>query len=285
MALDTEDNLDPPPQMMQVNDSDDPFASAGGTNYPDGVQPQAQQEEAEFPPAADEGDPLAEVEGQPHHGPKKSGTAMKLEVDAVTKDHHHVVFHPDDSRKTMAENRKRLLQQEAEMLQKSREDAKFGARGRGASLRGVHKLVRMSTKSNLTGWDVKVQLWKVQVAEILNKQNFDLYIGIIIVANSITIGWESQTEVEDGDTTAFQIIEHFFLIIYVFEIGARFFAFGVLRSLVDSGWVLFDFCLVCVGILSQWIMPLIFTSTPTALEPILVLRVLRLLRLARAVRR
>lgn len=129
-------------------------------------------------------------------------------------------------------------------------------------------------------WDAK--MWK----EIMSSQRFDLIIGVVIIINSITIGWETQASVSGGDTFFLEAMEHLYLVIYVLELLLRFYSSGILECL-GSGWVLFDASLVGIGILSAWIMPSMVSGTDTSttdeLAPILVLRVLRLLRLARAV--
>eukprot|EP00392_Amoebophrya_sp_AT5.2_P014265 g14412.t1 len=157
-----------------------------------------------------------------------------------------------------------------------------------STLRGVqaaqNEALTEAELSVLTEFEQKKEKFRTSFAAILNTQKFDLVIGFIILLNSISIGYEAQLTLEGKSTAAFAVLEHLFLIIYCVELGSRFFCFGFVRSLLDSGWVSFDFTLVCVGMLSQWMLPLFFSSTPSALEPVLVLRVLRLLRLARAVR-
>ncbi|CAD7964269.1 unnamed protein product [Amoebophrya sp. A25] len=123
-----------------------------------------------------------------------------------------------------------------------------------------------------------------QMAAVLNSQKFDMAVGLVIILNSVTIGWESQASVSGMESiAAFAVVEHIFLAIYCIEIILRVCVFGA-RCIIDSGWVCFDFVLVVVGVLSSWILPLVFTAGADELQTILVLRVLRLLRLARAVR-
>ncbi|CAD7936633.1 unnamed protein product [Amoebophrya sp. A120] len=151
------------------------------------------------------------------------------------------------------------------------------------TLRGT-MAVQIVDQSNMTEFEKKKEYYRAIVASFLNQQKFDVWIGVIIILNSLTIGWETQLNVEDENTDAFTVIENMFLFIYVVELSARFFAFGVMKSLKSSGWIVFDTFLVVVGVVSQWVLPIIFADTPSALEPLMVLRVLRLLRLARAVR-
>ncbi|CAD7955155.1 unnamed protein product [Amoebophrya sp. A120] len=123
---------------------------------------------------------------------------------------------------------------------------------------------------------------RYHVQWMLSLQKFDAAIGIVILMNSITIGIESHYEITGQSTSFFADIEHIFLSIYMLELLARFYGFGL--GCLKSGWVMFDAILVFVGVLSTWVLPSIFSETPEELGPLLVLRVLRLLRLARAVR-
>jgi hypothetical protein len=69
---------------------------------------------------------------------------------------------------------------------------------------------------------------------MLSLQKFDGFIGFIIMINSVTIGWESQEQIAGRSTEVFEEIEHIFLGIYVFELGARFFGHG--EEYVDAKW-------------------------------------------------
>ena len=62
--------------------------------------------------------------------------------------------------------------------------------------------------------------------QMLSLQKFDGAMGIVILINSIFIGWESSCQIENISTKFFEDVEHIFLGIYVFELGARLFAFG-----------------------------------------------------------
>jgi voltage-gated sodium channel len=128
------------------------------------------------------------------------------------------------------------------------------------------------------------------VHRIVGSSRFDVLIGIVIVVNSVTIGLESTFELEQWDTTFFRRIEHVYLFIYTAELLARFYAYGL--SCMRSGWVVFDFILVTMGLFATYMLdPLLKLSIfdlsddgGDAVGMLLVLRTFRLARLARTVR-
>jgi voltage-gated sodium channel len=131
------------------------------------------------------------------------------------------------------------------------------------------------------------------VHDLLSRQRFDACIGLVIVANSITIGVE-QTYRMAGDKEVLdqcKVLEMVYLFVYTVELSMRFFAHG--RACLKSAWVQFDAVLVGLGILTTFVIePMLEETKGTAggndaaklLGPVMVLRVLRLARLARAVR-
>jgi len=109
------------------------------------------------------------------------------------------------------------------------------------------------------------------------------------VINSLCMGIETSYEIEKRDLTAFEVLEHIFLFVYVAELALRFFAYGI--SCLKNPWVAFDFVLVFMGVVSNYIVgPIIQNlgegskSVQDGMAGLLVLRMLRLFRLARAVR-
>ena len=76
------------------------------------------------------------------------------------------------------------------------------------------------------------------------KPRFNMIMGVIIVANCVSVGLESSYGSQNIDVPELRIIETIFLIMYTVELGLRFFAYG-LRCL-DSFWVRFDAFLVVV---------------------------------------
>jgi voltage-gated sodium channel len=122
---------------------------------------------------------------------------------------------------------------------------------------------------------------------VISDSRFDMAIGVVIIANSITIGLESAYELREMDTTLFELLEHVFLFIYTLELLARFFVYGL--KCLRSWWVVFDFFLVTIGLFALYVFPLLLiffegADAEGALGFLLVLRTFRLARLARSVR-
>jgi len=127
------------------------------------------------------------------------------------------------------------------------------------------------------------------VRKLLASQWSDVVSGLIIVGNSVCIGFESSFEVQGRDPSVFQTLEHAFMTFYVCELLLQFFANG--RSCLRNSWVVFDLVLVCTGVLSTYVVgPIVSMSSTNGddvqdkMDGLLVLRLLRLFRLARAVR-
>lgn len=116
---------------------------------------------------------------------------------------------------------------------------------------------------------------------LVTSSTFDVAIGFVILANSLTIGIEQSFEIEGMSTSTLENLEHVFLGVYVLELAARFAAYGV-QCLKDN-WVKFDGLLVVVGIFGTWILPPLLGSVEE-LAPLMVLRTMRLARLVRTVR-
>jgi len=124
------------------------------------------------------------------------------------------------------------------------------------------------------------------VTNILLSRRFDLGIGIVIVMNSASIGMEQSLELDQSPSayrylSILKAFENIFLSIYIIELGARFWAFGV-RCLRDPS-IRFDCLLVVLGVTTNWILEPIWGRVDE-LGPAMVLRTMRLLRLARTVR-
>lgn len=129
-----------------------------------------------------------------------------------------------------------------------------------------------------------LQFLRWHALSLLSSQRFDMSIGFVILANSISIGVESSFDLQGKDLGAFEKMEHVFLAVYSLELFLRFFAQGL--NCLRSGWVIFDLVLVGMGVISTWVVTPIMGKGAMAdeLGPLMVLRVMRLLRLARAVR-
>jgi voltage-gated sodium channel len=120
---------------------------------------------------------------------------------------------------------------------------------------------------------------------------FDMTIGMVIILNSIIIGVEltmqpAERSESPAHASAFQALEHVFLIVYIVEIAIRIFACGT--SCLRDWWVRFDVFLIIIGIAGAWVLPLMIAlandTVNTILPTPMFLRVFRLARLARALR-
>lgn len=128
------------------------------------------------------------------------------------------------------------------------------------------------------------------VRRFLRSQRVEGAIGCIIVVNSLCMGLETSYEIAGSDTTAFQILEHIFMAIYVCELSLNFFAHG--KSCFKNSWTMFDLVLVSTGVLTSYVIGPIVSSVSTgnsdsmqdSMAGLLVMRMLRLFRLARALR-
>lgn len=151
--------------------------------------------------------------------------------------------------------------------------------------------------------------WKVQcpngsamsglLRQMAHGEQLDYVIGVAIAMNCMCIGAEIQLSVmelnepsAEGSWRAFSIVlnflEHLFLVCYLVEMLLRFHSLGV-RTYFQSRWRIFDFVLVVIGILAQWVIaPIVFITDASMdssiLEKIVLLRILRLLRLFRVFR-
>jgi len=116
------------------------------------------------------------------------------------------------------------------------------------------------------------------IPRMVRRRLFDLAISIIVVANSATIGLEQSHRLAGKDTSAFDAMEHVFLVIYIVELGMRVYE-GRMQS-IASNWVRFDFAIVSMGVLTSWVFVPIYGSLDSV-SSVMVLRTARVLRLAR----
>ena len=82
----------------------------------------------------------------------------------------------------------------------------------------------------------------------LGSSLFDLCIGLVIVANSITIGIETNMKAQGKTAKIFETVEVVFMVIYTTELVCRFFAHHL--HCLRSGWVQFDLLLVSMSIIT-----------------------------------
>lgn len=125
--------------------------------------------------------------------------------------------------------------------------------------------------------------YRRKALELVSNRWFDVGIGVVIALNAASIGIEQSFELERKDTSMLKVLESFFLVIYIFEVGLRLFAHG--RQALSENWVRLDIFLVVVGVGTSWIVePFSAADSLTNFGPVLGLRLLRLLRLAKTVR-
>jgi len=119
-------------------------------------------------------------------------------------------------------------------------------------------------------------------------EQLDYIIGVAIAMNCLCIGAEIQLSLWGQTHIVLTLLEHLFLVCYLVEMLLRFHSLGVL-TYFQSRWRIFDFVLVVIGILAQWVIaPIVFITDSSMdssiLEKIVLLRILRLLRLFRVFR-
>lgn len=113
-----------------------------------------------------------------------------------------------------------------------------------------------------------------QVKYFVDTDRFNVFMANIVIFNAVTIGVE--TDMKDAAPTAFGLINDLFLLVYMCELGCRFFYHG--RHVMEDGFNNFDICLVSVSIFER----VFFAEGSAKMLP--VLRVIRLVRLVRLVR-
>eukprot|EP00928_Gymnodinium_smaydae_P013271 TRINITY_DN14858_c1_g2_i1.p1 TRINITY_DN14858_c1_g2~~TRINITY_DN14858_c1_g2_i1.p1 ORF type:complete len:558 (+),score=127.05 TRINITY_DN14858_c1_g2_i1:42-1715(+) len=127
---------------------------------------------------------------------------------------------------------------------------------------------------------------KRMVHKILASWVFDAVMGIVIAANSITIGVQAHvSNLELPSPLIVDVLENAFLGVYTAEVLLRFYAYGFVA--LQGNWVRFDSIIVACGLFELCLLP--FQSNEKEdedgiLGPIMVIRMLRLIRLARLVR-
>jgi len=126
---------------------------------------------------------------------------------------------------------------------------------------------------------IRIRYWCYRVA---SKKIFDYIMGVIILANAVSVGLEVQYSLQSGEDTGWMYwLDFSFVMIYILEFLVRLLAWG-LRKCFSDPWCLLDFALVCVGVLSLIAQPL--GLQVKELESLLVVRSLRLVRLIGALR-
>lgn len=129
---------------------------------------------------------------------------------------------------------------------------------------------------------------RVIMAMDSESDNFHLVIGVVIFANAIVIGLETEF-----GRSHFIIVENVFNAIFFTEMCLRMRQWGCAAYFQDL-WNIFDFTLVMIGTLDLWILPHIVSEPDAAshghkqvgyqFSVLRLLRILRLLRVLRVVR-
>jgi len=124
--------------------------------------------------------------------------------------------------------------------------------------------------------------YKVAKMVLMHKW-FDNAMGLIILANSVSIGIDQHLRIQGETSLIADSAETVFLVIYVLELALRFY---VMRcSALLDGWVRFDTLCVVVGVVMEWVIgPLLKTLTLQNIAPVQILRTARLARLLKTVR-
>jgi len=130
----------------------------------------------------------------------------------------------------------------------------------------------------------KISVWR----------HFEFAMGLVILANALSMGIQADSDLYSDDVKqVIYILDHGFLITFTVELAIMLLGSG--WKFLATGWGKFDFVIVGMGIISQWIVTPISnsgfgldtsgdSSTANNLQLLLILRVARLLKLARAVR-
>mmetsp|Transcript_18970 Transcript_18970/g.41403 ORF Transcript_18970/g.41403 Transcript_18970/m.41403 type:complete len:797 (+) Transcript_18970:64-2454(+) len=142
---------------------------------------------------------------------------------------------------------------------------------------------RMSSARNSVTFDTETWTGYMRLVSfiIITHSTFDKLMGVIIIANTLSIGLERTLTLDgkEGEANFLRSSEHFFLSAYIVEISLRFMGLG-LRCLRDN-WVKCDFVLVITGCSTTWLLEPLLSFD---LNLLFVLRMARLLRLARTAR-
>jgi len=135
--------------------------------------------------------------------------------------------------------------------------------------------------------DEGIPQWKQQISKVIQDRRFDYLIGLVILINSVLIGFESQYSINEDGVYIPEWTSLIFLSIYCIEIGLRLAAFG--KGNFSSYWFIFDFILVGMSLVSDLLMPLILLAQGEQgnnglIQQVMILRMFRLFRLVRSLR-
>ncbi|CAK0911048.1 unnamed protein product, partial [Prorocentrum cordatum] len=151
----------------------------------------------------------------------------------------------------------------------------------------LQKLGLSGTSDSLDEKGLAEGTWRARCFAMLAHPMFDLFISTVIVLNSIMMGVELtvQPSAESGTPQTrlfFGVMESVFLVVYIVELACRFYACGA--SCLRSSWVKFDVLIVTVGVIGDWLVPIILLASGEAIAKPSYLQIFRLARVGRAVR-
>jgi voltage-gated sodium channel len=115
-----------------------------------------------------------------------------------------------------------------------------------------------------------------QQKPLVDRTKFSTFMGVIIMANAITVGIETE-QVEEQLWMG--ITNNFFVLVYIFEFTARFYYHG--SEYFYEPFNVFDFFLVVIAVLDAWVITGDQMGSFSALKLVRMLRLVRLVRLVR----
>jgi len=139
---------------------------------------------------------------------------------------------------------------------------------------------------------------RTRLGRLVQNQFFDIFYSLCIIVNCFTMGLQAdmlvnEEEYSDGIVLSVRIIEHVLVALFTFEIYARLRVYGRWYFSLTrlEGWLNFLDAIIVVlsGVLSGWILPLVFLLTGEAdfyageMRMLSVFRALRLLRIVRVI--
>ena len=234
-----------------------------------------------------------------HKGHPSLQAMMEALPNAVADEHEAHEDEKETHQKRMSHDSKgeELRKSHTETMRKSHQAvAEAMDEEEAVTLNGARQLARKGT-ANLI--DVhELPAWRKYCHKFVSWPGFDSFIGMIILANGLTIGVDTQVQAriplgcddecvcENPGTVCrladpwVAIVDYVFFGIYIMELVLRFCAFG--PRVVKSNWVKFDMFLVASA--SADIILKATAVSAEFLKQIMLVRLLRLARLARLVR-
>lgn len=138
--------------------------------------------------------------------------------------------------------------------------------------------------------------------KFVDTTRFNMAVGVVIVLNALTIGFETDMGCQENctpeDQQIWMIFEYFFCVVFIIEMFMRMYEYGwsdyrgyPILAYFKDGWCCFDFILILLNIMDAIIVPAVsqgnnsrFFSQFSVLRVIRMARLVRLVRLLRAFR-